>query len=658
MQVIRVDNNIYITQEYLTKHGVSAEYVRVAKSRTGKQTNSWQFEIFNNKCYFSYNSLPRSTAAKLETLEILYENAVETQNYISEIITQAKFYSFKAFLKSMSPEEAVSMAIISEASRYVLQKNISFRKSAFFKDLAAEIRLQNCKYLPQSWRNLRDKIENFTNGVKETEIVKAKNKGNQNRAILKPNEDNFLLTWLFDLGASERNYSYAFIYRKICNLCAQHELKAPSERWVTSFLAKPETQNIIHLKYGKNSRFNHKYRAYTPTKSALYAGDCWDIDGTRVNIIDHSARITGKDGKRITGRKFLYIVVVRDVMSGLPIGWEYCHEESEIAVENALAMAVKNTMYLPYEIRYDRFPGHNTEKWQSIETELRRRGVVMSQTSKAEGKARTERWFGTLQSVFMAESPLYYGEGIKSTRPHAHRNKEYMQKMRHWAVKNGFNFDAACNETDRIIENYSNAKYSDWSTKYKQIEKSPAELHAECSKPNVSLIDKSDFCFLFGLKKEIAPANYMIKTQIENATYYYGIDDCGVIEKYTGVKLTTCFDYNDLDMVYCFAGNTLVGNFARIEPAQQYGPGKDMRAVGTMKKIEKSVVGHRIKRLTALAEMEERLSQKEDFSEVDMLMGHKLPKSVYENAETAFLNKEWETDESDDLELITVQNRY
>lgn len=138
MQVIRVDNTIYITQEYLTKHGVSAEYVRVAKSRTGKQTNSWQFEIFNNKCYFSYNSLPRSTAAKLETLEILYENAVETQNYISEIITQAKFYSFKAFLKSMSPEEAVSMAIISEASRYVLQKNISFRKSAFFKDLAAD----------------------------------------------------------------------------------------------------------------------------------------------------------------------------------------------------------------------------------------------------------------------------------------------------------------------------------------------------------------------------------------------------------------------------------------------------------------------------------------------------------------------------------------
>ena len=560
MQIIRVDNNIYITQEYLSGHGVSPEYVRVAKSRSGKSTtNSWKSEIINNMCYFLYNSLPRSTAAKLEDFETLNEKAVETHNYIYKIIETARLYSFKAFLKSMSEGEAVAMAIISEAARYISSRNISYRKSTFFKDLAHEIHLQNLKYLPTSWRNLRDKIESYANGTPQTEIVKAKNKGNQNRAILKPENDNFLLTWLLDLGASERNYSYAFIYRKIRNLCAQHGITSPSERWVTSFLAKPETQNIIHLKYGKNSRFNHKYRAYTPTQSALYAGDCWDIDGTRVNITDHEAVVLDKNGNRVKVRKFLYTVVVRDVMSGLPIGWEYCHEESEIAVENALAMAVRNSMYLPYEIRYDRFPGHNTEKWQSIETELRRRGVVMSQTSKAEGKARTERWFGTLQSVFMAESQLYYGEGVKSTRPHAHRSKKYVQRMHQWALKNNFNFDAACNETDRIIENYSNAKYSDWSTKYKQIEKSPVQLHAECSKPNVTRIDKSDFCFLFCLKKEIAPANYMVKTQIENATYYYGIDDYGmyypiVYQSFTNTKkckylFIRCF----LFCLYCFA---------------------------------------------------------------------------------------------------------
>ena len=653
MNVIRQDNSIFISQDYLLSQGVSANYLRVAKSRSGRFTDSWSHATINNVCYFQYNSLPRSTTARLETYETLNEKAVETHNYITEIVQTARLYGFKAFLKSMTHDEAVSMAVISEASRYVHNNGISFRKSAFFEALANEIRVQNLKYLPVSWRNLRDKIENYTNGVQETAIVKAKNRGNQNRAILKPNEDNILLTWLLDLGRDDRNYSYAFIWRKLRNLCAQHSIKSPSERWVTGFLAKPETQSIIHKKYGKNSRFNHKYRAYTPTKSALYAGDCWDIDGTRVNIIDHHARITNKEGKRVSARKFLYIVVVRDVMSGLPLGWEYCYEESEQAVNNALAMAVRNTMYLPYEIRYDRFPGHNTERWLWLENALRQKGVIMTQTSKAEGKATTERWFGTLQSVFMAESPLYYGEGIKSSRSHAHRSKEYVQKMHKWAMQNGFNFDDACNETDRIIENYCSTKFSDWSTKYKHIDKTPIELHADCTKPNVSFIEKSAFCYLFGLKKSVAPANFMIKTEIEKATYYYGIDDYDVIEQYTGVKLLNCFDYEDLDTVYLFDGNKLVGSFSRIEPAQQYGKNKDMRAVGKLQKIARGVDERRMRRLAELSEVSAHFAD----SEVDILLSGKISKQSYETAETAFLHNDWELEECEELE-VSVQNRY
>lgn len=520
--------------------------------------------------------------------------------------------------------------------------------------MANEIKVQNLKYLPVSWRNLRNKIENYTKGTQETAIIKAKNKGNRHRAILKSEKDGILLTWLLDLGRDEQNYSYAFIWRKLRSLCAQYGIASPSERWVTGFLAKPETQNIIQQKYGKNSRFNHKYRAYTPTKSALYAGDCWDIDGTRVNIIDHHARITGKDGKRVSARKFLYIVVVRDVMSGLPLGWEYCHEESEQAVNNALAMAVRNTMYLPYEIRYDRFPGHNTEKWLWLENELRRRGVIMSQTSKAEGKATTERWFGTLQSVFMAESPLYYGEGVKSTRPYAHRSKEYVQKMHRWAVKNGFNFDDACRETDSIIANFCNTKYSGWSTKYRLIDKSPAELHADCPKPNVSRIDKADFCFLFGLKKEVAPANFMIKTQIENATYYYGIDDCEIIEKYTGVKLLNCFDYEDLNTVYLYDGTKNLGAFRRMEPAQQYGKDKDMRAVGKIKKTERQMTERRLQKIAEL----ERKDNDYLTAETGILLAGKAPKPVYEAAETEFLHNEWEMEYEYGEVEVNVQNGY
>lgn len=655
--IINYQSEIWLSQEYILKHtGISYDYLRVAKVRAKQDArHSWQHAELMNRCYFSYTHLPRATANRLNPPAMLLAYATEYRDDITNIVATALYSRYQMFLMQKMPNDvAKSAAVIHEAKVYCDLNGIPFNKSQFFERLAKEVEIQGLKYLPKSWRNLRDKVRDYAAGTPIKEIISPKNEGNQNRATFANND--LIKGWLIEMGDSQKNYSYAYMFRKIRTICDQYGItNYPSMRWVSDYMSRPETKFLVQQRYGSGSRFNHAYRGYVPTQSALFAGDCWDIDGTRVNIIDHRATWTDKSGKRVTGQKFLYIIAVRDVMSGDILGWEYCYEESAQATINALAMAVRNAGYLPYELRYDRFPGHNTEAWQWVEGNMQRLGVHMTQTSKAEGKAGIERWWGTLQNVFMSESELYYGEGVKSTRRYAHRSKEYITQLRQQALRSGFSFDDATRETDKILTAYLNTPYSYYSRKYKTIDQTPAELHTESDKPNTIALQEPAWCYLFGLRKGVSIRNNMIVTQIENATFYYGIDDVEVIEKYTGVKLINCFDFDNLDKVHLFDQEQLLGTFDRITPAQQYGPDKDMRAVGKMKAINEKTKRHRISKMDEISARKSALMDtiepETTSDEVAILTAGRMRKPDYEAAESAFLTKQWDDEEDINIDI-------
>lgn len=654
--IINYNSQLYISQEYILDNtGVDYNYLRVAKSRANKGAKSWIHQDILNRCYFVYNNLPATAHSKLLPLAELIEYAKEINEDHKAMIDAAKQSSYTKFLSKFRKQDiATSAAIIHEASLYISMNNISFSKSSFFEKLANEIEIQQIKYLPKTWRNLRDKIQAYASGTPITDIIGEKNKGNQNRTRHANND--ILKSWLVGLIESQKNYSAAYIFRQIRRMSVQNGMTDyPSVRWISDYMNEPETQYITQQRYGTNSRFNQKHRVYVPTQSALFAGDCWQIDGTRVNIIDHKATYINKAGKKVTGQKFLYIVAVRDVMSGMILGWEYCYEESATAVINALAMAVRNAGYVPYEFIYDRFPGHNTAEWQRIETYMRIAGTIMTVSHDANRKAHIERWWDTLQNVFMMDSDLYYGEGIKSTRRYAHRSKEYVAGMRKWANDNHFNYDDACKETDDIVNRYLNTPFSEYSRKFKAIDQSPVQLHAESDKPNTYAISDYDWCFLFGLNKQVSIANHMIHTQIDNVQHYYGIDDCDVIARYTGVKLTNCFDYEDLSTVHLYDGDRYIGSFSEITPAQQFGPNKDMRAVGKLTAINEKVKVHRAKKRAEIKDIEVPV-QEDEYSEVAMMQGGIMKKHSYEDAESAYLLDDWKNE--DEEIVITAKNQY
>ncbi len=645
--IIIYKNDLWISQDYLLNAKcVDRSYLRVAKHRANNNGKSWKHDVVMNKCYFKYSNLPRLIKNKLPDHGQLSSFAIQFHDDIFNLIFKATNSSFKLFLKFMSEQEARSAAIVYEASIYVKNNNISLYKSDFFMKLTNELKLQDFKYLPFTWRNLRNKIKAYTEGSQITDVVYAKNKNNNNRSKFADND--LLQSWLLDLSESGKNYSTATIFRKINLICEQHNINSPSQRWVSDWFNKPETQFLINQRYGSGSRFNYRYRVYTPTKSALYAGDCWEIDGTRVNIIDHKVT-TIKDGKRKTTNEFLYIVAVRDVMSGHVLGWEYCYNESSDVIINAIAMAVRNTNYLPYELRYDKFPGHTSQEWQWLENKLCKQGVIMTQTAKAEGKAHIERWWGTLQNVFMVESELYYGEGIRSTRRYAHHSKEYIQDIRSWAHKQGFDFNKAVRESDKVLNAYSNTPVSTYSKKFSKITQSPRELHSKCTHPNSIDIDITLFCYLFGLRKDLSIRNYMIQTQIDGAVYYYSIDKVDLIERFTGIKIVCCFDYENLDKVHLFDNDSYLGTFKRITLAQQYGPNKDLRSVGKLKSVGEKMKVAKNKKLAKAAS----LLNNETCDEISVMLTGKAKKHIYERAETEILQNEW----GEELEEISLNIR-
>ncbi len=668
--IINWNGEIWLSQEFILKHvEVGYNYLRVAKTRASQGGQSWKHAEIDSRVYFSYSTLPRTAANKLDPPGALLPYAKERHDDIANIVTVA-LYNHSRNFGTLPPEVAKSAAVIHEAHVYCKQNGISYSKSSFFEHLATEVELQGLKYLPRTWRNLRDKVRGYELGMPIHELISPKNEGNQNRAVFANND--LIKGWLVELAESRKNFSYAHIHRKIGLICAQYCIASvPSQRWVTDYLNRADTKFLVQRRYGENTRFNCHYRTYVPTQSALFAGDCWEMDGTRVNITEHGVRVVGKDGKTKTEYRSLYIVAVRDVMSGMVLGWEYCYTESEQVINNAIAMAVRTAGHLPYELRYDRFPGHTTEAWANTKNNLQRAGVIMTQTSVAEGKAHIERWWGMMQSIIMMESDLYYGEGIRSSRRSAHRAKEYIANLRKWAVREGFDFDAAAAATDSMINSWNDRPYNTYSRKHKDITQSPAQLHNKSDKPNTYPIAMHKYCWMFGIRKEVSIRNHMIMTQIDNATYYYGIDDVAIIERYTGIKLTNCFDPEDFGTVHLYQDETYLGTFSRIEPAQQYGPDKDMRAVGKLKAIAEKVKNHRKAKLSDIGTRKETCIAIVDEmagthvgavpcgcpehagSESSVLSSGRIPKSDYEAAETACLHEHWGTEGEEEVNTNT-----
>jgi len=587
---------------------------------------SWRYGKLDGTFYIDYDTIAdkaptfykTALPSKIELIQKAQNTATNQQDkgslqqFIEAFLQNnvIKFYQYYGdCTKAQQTKLATAACFLEAAKAYIQATNTNSSGSdSIFKDLVQLIASADADYLPSHYRNFKQKLLPVLQGTPAHELVQLKRSNNQNAAVFCNDEQ--IESWIVNLRFSGKNFTEEYIIRKVQFMCTVFQKPTPSRRWVGTKMAEAQIKYITAGGRWGNSKHGQGYRGYTPFENALHAGDCWQVDGTRVNMTSFKQKVTiideetGKE-KTVNKEAYLTVVAVRDVHSGDVLGYTYNLAENRWAYIEALKMAVQEANYLPYEIVFDKFPGHNTPEFMAFQADLELRGVKVTYTHKAEGKGKLERWFGTLQTVFMQESDYYYGEGVQSKRKAAHRSKEYLAHLRKVANKEGWNYDKAADEMSSCIEAYRSTKYSVYSRKFANLHQTPAEIHKASEKPNVIPIAADQYAYLFGLKRKAKIANEgLIDFEINGVTFNFRCEDINVVANQQTVLIT--YFLEDLTSINIYELNEgkavkkFLGTATEISAINPYGPnafegyGKDKAIIRQLQEYKNQMLQYKM----------------------------------------------------------------
>lgn len=692
IQKDRTARAVWIAHEYMMSLGCTDGYLRKERALYNKTVapsfrkrdilpdtgRAWRWAKLNNRYWYAYDNIPDKAPAhyksQLPSAEEIMTIALQEQkqepneleNHFKDYLTNHYVPYLHQYNDCTSIQQrnlAKAAAIMEAAKVWVIQQAINLKKYDFINEFTALIEKYDVAYLPKNPRIFKNKIMELANGEAITNIVQLPRKGNNNAG---KHSDEEIRSWVLQLRSLQGlNFSNAFIIRKIRKMCTLVGKPVPSDRWVGAIMEDHNTDYLTaEERFGSKGRFAAMHRSYSPMQNALFAGDCWQVDGTRVNFLEHTHQ-----GEK----QFLYIIAVRDVHSGEIVGWHFDTKEDRWAVHNAIRMAVRETGYLPHTIVFDRFPGHNTPEMEYFIKGLEVSGTQVKFTHKAEGKAAVERWFGTLQSVFMMESKWYYGEGVKSRRKYAHRSAEYITQLRKEANQNiakgskekVWNFDTAVDEANKVIEAYRNTALCEYSRKHKTVQLTPAEIHEQSEKPHVRPVEEHQFWFLFGMKVKLPIKNEgLIIKEIAGAKFHYQVTDYNIISNYSHVMVS--YDIEDLSQVLLYEISDapmmrFLGRATEVNAAQPHGKNQKWNPVGKREALRLELAAMRAEEL----QVKKAVGSDIVASTTNMLAPMSVTKHVAEASETKELHKMWGVKNTPPIpridepeEDIDIRNQY
>ncbi|MRI64601.1 transposase [Ornithobacterium rhinotracheale] len=553
---------------------------------TGK---SWRWARVNNAFYYDLAFIPnrkpvcyRDKFGDAEHLLQSYE-AMLAQRQMQSIerdfiqYLKANYTAYLPEYNEEQPHQRVALAKACVVLQYILEREGDYNN--IYKELSSVLKILDLRYIPHHPTRLKEKVDI----LKETDhaitdLIYLPRKGNTNAEQY---NDAEVWSWVMQMRAMPQNFSNEHIIREVVyGMCERTGKKKPSRRWFGMKIFEDETTNFLtaEKRFGSLNRVQ-KYKAYMPFKNAICAGDCWEMDATRVNMIAHTA-----DDK---SERYLYVISVRDVHSGDVLGYSFAYAESHIAYTAALKMAVESAGYLPYELVCDRFPGHNTDAIERMFERLKAMGVNITITHSAQAKAGVERWYSTMQQVVYQGNEYYYGEGIQSRNVSARRSPEYLAMMKKQAKKEGWNAQKAIAQAEFCIEQWRDMPYCTYSRKFQKVQQSPRQLHDQSRKPLVRWVERYEIEMILGLQKEITLRNNgLIRTEIKGTPFFYQIlaKDYEVLKENHGKKVVLAYDFEDLSQVWLYKAHGHLLQYLcevpALEAAQRYGEAKDMRSLG------------------------------------------------------------------------------
>lgn len=588
------------TEAYLTPKGwcqIGYNHTKTVVVNISKKRDSWAEIVKEGRgegALYLLSSLPADKQAlveerilapySLEAYRLKYwgmekERLIESEKRELRALFSDWMKNYKGYLgfyeactEVQAKGLAVYCSILSGVVSEVREGRLNINKSMDLLPICELAKDYKLPYVAKNWRILQRKVMPVLHGEQlVNEVVQLPRSGKNNPYVGKFKVDEELMSWMLDLRSRTSNNPNVYVQRKISMLCELVGKKCPSHSWMAQKMADSEFRRKCFSMSASATRHGLKYRLYTPFKGALHAGDAWEMDGTRVNFASF---------KHANGRRgFLYIVAVRDVYSGDILGVSFALKEDSRMYREALGMAVKTSGYFPYEVVFDRFPGHNSEQWKALQGAVAHKGLSKFRyTEKAEGKARWERWWATLQTVFMEDSEYYYGEGILASRAHSRKHEKYLKLLTKKLEDK--EFTDVWQEAWSVITGYRHTPLNKYRRDKKaKVVHSAYDLHRLSERPATKDADELNIAWLFWEKTVLQIRGNVLKKEHKGAVLYYKLWSW---EQWKGEEaVVLAYDPLNMKKAYVFKENgELIEEVSEWIPPVTYGPDADWETAG------------------------------------------------------------------------------
>lgn len=480
------------------------------------------------------------------------------------------------------------------------------------------------KYLPMNKVRFKEKVDLM---VKEKlaghEVIKLPRADNDHKVKFDDTVKKEILSLVVRQMISGKGWSNQQIIRMVQKRYTLWEESVPSEATVRRLMNLPKTQAIVNsVRFDDGSKKKQKWRTSTPLARAMFAGDCWEMDGTKVQW----------DGFEVDGvRRSLYIVACRDVYSGAYLGWSYGLAENSDMYWEALRMAVEITSQLPYELRVDRFS--KTKELDTLFEKMEKLGMKYTEGKVSTSKAMMERGFKTLQEVFESQEKMWIGEGILSGDENSRPTAVYLQASRKRLKSEGWDWDKAWTTHNELMMRYNSTKFSEYSKRFKNIEQSPMQLYETCEKPTTLKLEIWDKPALFWAEqlREIKNYQLVFERRGEKAITF-DLNDVQYAHIHTNYpKVTVRYDKETLEEIMLFDPKTdkHLATIKRFVKIQLYGKdaefGRNQEYQTNRKALQAELKKQRIETLAG--------GEREVLNEGDLRLGAIINKDDKEMAE-------------------------
>jgi len=283
--------------------------------------------------------------------------------------------------------------------------------------------------------------------------------------------------------------------------------------------------------------------AHADRQPARFAGDLYQIDGTRFNVLyqDDSGKVS-----------FLCMVVALDVYSKKVVGYSLSATESFANYMASIRMSVKNTKFLPADILTDNFSSSNNVKYKEYVQTLMSLGTSVSKhkPGNPQAKGSVENWFHIFGDMYLKSVKGYLGDGIKCRKKGGKPNSDMIAEAR---KRKNIRTEAelAAVFSEAIIK---------YNSTYVFKKSTPNTLFAECFAQNVIPLDDDLLPVVMQERGTRTIQFNCIDIFKEGIKYQYMIYDKSFFFKYLRKKVVIHYEkYNhDEILVYEMGGLQII----------------------------------------------------------------------------------------------------